>query len=202
MKLYDAGGPNPRRVRIFLAEKGLEVPTVRVDLPKGESRTPAFREINSLGETPVPELDDGRRLCESVAICRFLEELHPDPPLFGSDAFERAYIEMWSRRMELQLLERLSNVARHTFEFFADKYDQNPDFAASERRAVAERWAWLDGELSDGRAYIAGDAFTVADITGMAALTIVDFFDAPIPDNLAHVKAWDSAMRERHSWGV
>src|SRR4051794_10644735 len=105
MKLYEEGrAPNPRRLRIFLAEKGLSVPRVQIDLNKGEHKTPAFTALNPLQRTPALELDDGTVIAESIAICRYFEELHPDPPLFGVGALERARVEMWQRRLEFGLL--------------------------------------------------------------------------------------------------
>lgn len=200
MKLYNAGAPNPRRVRIFLAEKGIEVPLVNVDIQGGASRTPEFLKLNSLGETPVLELDDGRIITESVAICRYFEAIHPQPALFGGDAVEQAQVEMWNRRMEIQLMGTVGDVARHTFEFFASRIRQLPDYAAAQRAAVPQKWAWLDTELADGRPFVAGKRFSVADITGMTALLIGDFLEIPVPADLQNVGRWAAAVRGRPSW--
>lgn len=203
MLLYDhPQAPNPWRVRIFLAEKGVTVPSVEVDLMGGQSRQPAFLAKNSLGEAPLLELDDGRVLTESVAISRYIESLHPDPPLFGRDVTEQAFVEMWNRRIEQQLMEVIGAFARHTFAFFADKVDQNAAFAASQLKLMQEKWAWLDGEMSDGRPFIAGDAFTVADITGMATLRICAFAEQTVPDALTRVKAWEERVQARSSWNA
>ena len=202
MKLYDAAAPNPRRVRIFLAEKGIDCPIQRLDLFAGESRTPEFGQINSLHETPVLEFDDGRRITESVAICRYFEAVHPDPPLFGIDAADQGLVEMWNRRMEQQIMGTVGAVGLHEFPFFADKIEQIPDYAAAQRRAMPGKWAWLDREIADGRPFIAGERFTVADITGMAALMICDFARMPVPEGLTNVEQWASRVKARPSWSA
>ncbi|MEM9359203.1 MAG: glutathione S-transferase family protein [Pseudomonadota bacterium] len=202
MKIYDGQAPNPWRVRVFLAEKGVEIPMEAMQVLDGSTRTEAFRKINSLGELPVLELDDGRILTESVAICRYLESEFPKPTLMGRDAFEQAYIEMWSRRMELQLVAALANVGLHTIPFFDGKIEQMPDYAASQRRAAAKKWAWFDQEMSDGRPFVTGDQFTLADITGMMAVKITDIVEEPMPANLEHAKAWEQRVRARDSWSA
>ncbi len=200
MKFYNAGAPNPRKVRIFLAEKGLEIPRIDLDLGAGESRTPEFLAKNRLGETPVLELDDGTILTENNAICRFLEELHPDPPLFGRDALERAKVEMWTRRIEIQVVATAAHVAEHTFEFFASRRRQVPEFAEAERAALGDKLAWLDSELSDGRPFATGDRFTFADITGMTAGLILGFIDCTVPDENVHLRAYFERLKTRPSW--
>ena len=199
MKLYNAMAGNTKRVRIFIAEKGINIP--RVELKVGvDTRTPEFRKINSLGELPVLELDDGRVITESMAICRYLEAVFPDPPLLGTDAFEQGYIEMWSQRIHGQLFMTYGNFVRHSVSLFADVMEQVPQFAESERRAIPERWTWLDTEMSDGRPFIAGEAFTMADVQGMTVLMIADGMSLPIPERCEFVIRWASAMRERPSW--
>ena len=202
MKFYNAAAPNPRRVRIFLAEKGVEIPRQDLDLAKGESRTPEFLAKNSLAGTPILELDDGTVLAESVAICRYLESLYPEPALMGSDALEAAKIEMWNRRMEIEIMATVGNVVVHSVSFFADKVEQIPAYADAQRRMAAKRWAWLDEELADGRRFVAGDQFSIADITGMAALMIGDFIKIEVPAALTHVTRWSAAVRARPSWSA
>jgi len=187
MKLYNFVGPNPWRVRAYLMEMGAEVPLVEVNALEGASRTPEFLKINSLGELPVLELDDGRRLTESIAICRYLDTLFDGSELFGTDAYDQALVEMWNRRMEQQIVGAVGGIAMHTFEFFAEKIEQIPDYAESQRRALDKKWRWLDGELSDGRAFVAGENFSVADITGMMGLRVCGFVEAVVPDDCAHV---------------
>ena len=202
MKFYNAAAPNPRRVRIFLAEKGVEIPRQDLDLAKGESRTPEFLAKNSLAGTPILELDDGTVLAESVAICRYLESLYPEPALMGSDALESATIEMWNRRMEIEIMATLGDVVVHSVNFFADKVEQIPAYADAQRRMAAKKWAWLDEELADGRRFVAGDQFSIADITGMAALMIGDFIKVEVPAALTHVTRWSEAVRARPSWSA
>lgn len=201
MKLYTySQAPNPLRVHVFLNEKGIELPSAHVDIRAGETRAPDFLAINSLGEVPVLELDDGARITESMAICRYLEAIHPERPLMGGTPVETAEIEMWTRRMEQQIMAPISQVALHTFQVFADKIEQVPAYAGTQLRLQRKRWTWLDAELADGRSYVCRNAFSVADITGMAALRICDFAKEAIPDNLSHAKRWEAAVRDRESW--
>ena len=202
MKLYDGRAPNPWRVRIFLAEKGIEVPRQQLALLEGETRTEAFGQINPRHEVPVLELDDGTRIAESLAICRYLEEQHPEPPLFGADAVERALVEMWTRRVELHLFAAIGAIGLHELPFFATKIEQIPAYAATQRRRADAEWAWLDGQMADGRDWIAGQRFTVADITAMAALMVADLIGAPVPDTLPRAKAWEARARARPSWAA
>ncbi|MEO1090021.1 MAG: glutathione S-transferase family protein [Pseudomonadota bacterium] len=200
MKLYDAMTPSNLRVRAFLAEKGVDVRLEPVDVRGGGTRTASFLAKNSLGELPVLELDDGRILTESVAICRYLEELYPQPALLGETAFEKAHIEMWNRRVELHLLTTIGNVARHTFAFFADRIEQMPAYADTQVRAFDQAWAWFDAELADGRPFVAGDTFSIADITGMAALLVCTFADNDLPSGCSNANRWADAMRSRPSF--
>lgn len=192
MKLLNAASPNGARVAVFLAEKGIALPIETVDLFAGEAQTDAFLDRNSLGQVPVLDLDDGRHLTESLAICRYLEELHPDRPLFGRDPLERAFTEMWTRRMEL-LFNAVGDVGLHEFEMFRERVAQNAAFAAARLR-------WLDREIPDDRPFVAGDAFSVADIVGMAMLMLADFAGIGIPPELSHVWRWEAALRARPSF--
>lgn len=200
MKLYNGFSPNGARVAVFLAEKDVTIPTADVSVLKGETRTPEFRKINSLGQVPVLELDDGTILTESVAICRYLESLYPKPSLFGEDALAQARIEMWNRRMERHIFDTAGNVGMHEMPLFADQIEQIPEYAASLRRRFAAKLSWLDAEMADGRPFIAGDTFSVADITGMAALMVCHFIEEKVPTDFEHVKAWEDRMRARPSW--
>jgi len=200
MKLITFSAPNAIRVHVALAEKGLDIPYEIVNIAAGAGREPDFLRKNSLGEVPVLELDDGTYLTESVAICRFIEAQHPTPSLFGTTPLEQAQIEMWSRRMELRVMAPIGEAARHEFEFFKDKVEQIPAYAATQRRLQDQRWAWLNSELSDGRTYLVNDTFSMADIVGMTALIVSDLAEAAIPDDLHHVKRWENAVRSRDSW--
>jgi glutathione S-transferase len=200
MKLYNGMSPSGLRVSVFLAEKGLDIPTTSINVLEGEARTPEFLAINSLGEVPVLELDDGQIITESLAICRYFEILHPEPSLMGQSAAEQAHIEMWSRRIELQILSVVGSIGLHEMPLFADKIQQFPNYAASQRRVFPKKLAWLDKEMSDGRSFVAGNDFTVADITGMAAMMICSFFEIEIPENLTYVKQWQESVMQRPSW--
>lgn len=199
MKLYTFKAPNPLRVVIFLAEKGIEVPAQTVDIFAGETREAPFLAINSLGEVPVLELDDGSHLTESLAICRYLEGLHPTPALMGEGPLGTARVDMWTRRIEQRLMGPVGAIGLHTFELFADKIEQNADYADSQRRLLAKRWEWLDGELSDGRSFVCDDQFSVADITGAALLMIAKFAGEEVPDRFANVQRWAGAVMSRPS---
>ena len=200
MKLYNGAAPNPRKVRIYLAEKQIELPRVDLDLQAGDARTPEFLKKNALGGTPVLELDDGSVLTESTAICRYLEELNPEPPLFGRDPLERAQVEMWNRRIEIELFTTLGNIAQNTFEFFQTRRIQVPEFAEAEKKMALRKLEWLDGEFADGRPWAAGDRFTMADITGMCAAMLSGFVGVEVPDALKHVRGWFERLQGRPSW--
>lgn len=200
MKLYNSMSPNGRRVDIFLAEKGIELETINVGIMDGETQGEDFLKINSLGEVPVLALDNGTIITESIAICRYLEAHHAAPALFGTTIEEQAIIEMWNRRIEQKVFHVVAEVGRHTFEMFKTRQEQFPDYAESQKRLFPKRLAWLDKELSDGRSFIAGNAFSVADITGMAMLGLCQFVQVEIPAELTHVKRWETAMKARPSW--
>jgi len=199
MKLFDARTPNSMRVHVLMAEKGIDLPREPIDVINGGTRTGAFLKINSLGELPVLKLDDGRYLAESIAICRYLEALHPEPSLFGTSPEEQAWIEMWNRRMELHVFNAIGYAAQHTLPFFADKLEQIPAYADAQVRRAQKLWTWLDAELADGRPYIAGDRFSVADITGLAALMVSALMDAEIPRDATHAINWQERVQSRPS---
>lgn len=172
MRLYGAPNPapNPRRVRIFLAEKGIDLPETPVDILRREQKGEAHRARNAAGQVPTLVLDDGRSLSESVAICRYLEALNPEPPLFGRDAYEAAEVDQWIRRVEFILMMPVGNYWRHAHPFTAKVVTQFKDFGESNRAAAAEAMRWFDRAL-EGRAWLAG-GFSMADI---CLLTTVDF---------------------------
>jgi len=202
MKLYNGMSPNGFRVDIFLKEKSIEIPTQQIDIMGGETRRDAYLKINPLGEVPALELDDGRVLTETMAICRYLEVLHPEVPLLGKTAAEQGFIEMWNRRIELRVFNVIGDVGLHEFPLFADKIKQFPDYAAEQRKEFIRRLEWLDNEISDGRPYIAGESFSVADITLIAAFVICRFANVEIPASLTHINKWEAAMRSRPSFPV
>ena len=200
MRLYQGDGPNSYRVRIFLAEKGSEVPLVRVDFAKEEHRAPEFLKLNSLGQIPVLLLDNGTVITESVAICRYFEELHPTPALFGATAVERAMVEMWNRRIEIEVFGTIGSVPLHSDPFFKDRLVQFPAFAETQRAAAPKKWAWVDREMDDGRPFIAGDRFSIADISAAVAGWTGEIFGMPIPEGLPNVNRWNERVRNRPSW--
>lgn len=199
MKLYDSAmAPNPRRVRIFLAEKGISVPTTQVDLGKAETRQPEFLKKNPMGGVPVLELDDGRFLSESVAICRFFEERRPQPPLFGVDAEDRAFVEMWQRRMESEVFQRVAQTFQNTHEFFKGRIEQVPAFGEVARKTALARLAWLDGELAS-REFIAGDRYTIADITAQCGIDFGRVAGIRIDPSWKNLQRWHEAVSARPS---
>jgi len=202
MKLYqDPRAPNPRRVRVFLHEKGLldRIELVEVSIAASANRDPEHLARHPLGLVPVLELDDGRRLRESMAICRWFEEQHPEPNLFGRDPWERAVIEQWNRHTEFELLWPVAQVFRNTHEFWRGRLEQAPEFGAIMRKVLADRMSWLDGELAS-RPFIAGERFTVADITAMCSLDFARIsqirIDAAAHPNLAR---WHETVASRPS---
>jgi len=199
VKLYDSKlAPNPRRVRVFLAEKGIEVPTVEVDIGKAENRAPEFLARNPMGALPLLELDDGTLLAESVAICRYFEEIQPEPPLLGIDARDRALVEMWQRRMEFEVLLPIAQTFRNTHDFFKGRITQVPDYGEACRAVAEQRLEWLDGELSD-REFIAGDRFTIADITGMTGIDFGAVTGIRIQPDHKNLGRWHAAVASRPS---
>lgn len=206
MKLYDHQmAPNTRRVRVFLAEKGIEVPTHVVDLKEREQQGNAFVEMNPFATVPVLELDDGSYLSESVAICRYFEALHPDPPLMGTDPEDIAKVEMWQRRVEMNAMQPAGDAFRNTSPAFEGravaglpKYAQIAELAERGKARVTKFYEMLDKELAN-REFIAGDRYTIADITG---LITVDFGGwskiAPDP-SLKNVHAWYERVNARPS---
>jgi glutathione S-transferase len=147
-------------------------------------------------------LDDGTVITESVAICRYLEAVHPATPLFGTDAATKGKVEMWNRRMENEVFATIGNVVLHTNEFFRERGTQVPEFAEAQKQAIPERWAWLDREMSDGRPYLAGNQFSMADISGMVTLWLSEVFSFEVPSGLAHVQGWNERLRRRPSWNA
>lgn len=197
MKLYDLkAGMNPRRVRIFLAEKGLTIPRVEVDMAGGENQRAPYLAINPMGKMPVLELDDGTHLAESMAICRYIEELHPEPNLFGALPLERAQIEMWNRRMEIEIMRPIQDVFQNLSSFWLGRRVQIADYGELAQKTAAERMSWLDGELAK-RPFIAGDRYTVADITAQCALLLGKNTGTPIPADLTNLNRWFGEVSSR-----
>jgi glutathione S-transferase len=201
MKLYTSTfAPNPRRVGMFMAEKGIGgIETVMIDLAATENRSEAFLAINPFGRVPALQLDDGRVLCETRAICTWLEGRYPQPNLMGEDFEERAFIEMADRRVELHLFAGIANCVRHTHPGLANlEQPQFADFGASQGEKMRESARWLDAELAR-HPYVAGERFTIADITAYCALEfgrgLMKF--RPGAEGLAHLQAWRDRIAAR-----
>ena len=199
MKLYDAStAPNPRRVRIFLAEKGISVPVEEVDIVSAQNRSAEFRAKNAMGTLPVLELDDGTTIAESVAICRYFEELQPDPPLMGTDAKDRAAIEMWQRRMEFELFLPITQVFRNGHAFFKGRIPQVPEYGEVCRKHAEQRLEWLDGVLAD-RPFVAGERYTIADITALCAIDFGRVSNIRVTPEQPNLARWHAAVSSRPS---
>lgn len=199
MKLHDSKlAPNPRRVRIFLAEKAIEVPTVQVDIARAENRKPEYLALNPLGGVPILELDDGTVISESVAICRYFEVVKPEPPLMGTDARDQALVEMWQRRMELEVALPIMQTFRNTHEFFKGRIPQVPEYGEVCRKAAESRLRWLDGELA-GREFVAGDRYTIADITALVGIDFGRVSGIRIQPDQKNLQRWYDAVSSRPS---
>jgi glutathione S-transferase len=203
MKLYDSNfAPNPRRVRIFLAEKGIAVPTERVDIARQEHKTPEYAAINPLQRMPSLVLDDGTIITESIAICRYFEMLRPEPPLFGVGSKDAAIVEMWNRRAEINFLASVAAVFRHTHPAMKElEVPQVPAWAEANRPRVSWFLEMLDRELAT-REFVAGDRYTVADITMQVAVDFMKPGRLSMPDSAANVKRWHTAVSARPSAGA
>jgi glutathione S-transferase len=204
MKFYDcATAPSPRRVRIFLAEKGLTMPTVQVDLRNGDQFMPAFRALNPCCTVPVLELDSGAAITDVIAICRYLEELHPEPALMGRSAEERAIIESWLRRIEWDGLYAIQEAFRNDAAGLKGRalpgpvsLEQIPALAERGRLRARHFFAWLDARLADHE-FVCGPQLTIADISGMVAVDFSARAKLEPSEHLRHVQRWyrDVAMR-------
>lgn len=200
MKLYDGGrAPNPRRVRIFLAEKGVSVEIEAVDLGTMQHKSEAFTAINPLQRLPALVLDDGTVITESIAICRYFEALQPEPNLFGRSPIELATIEMWNRRLELNLYGAVQTVFRHLHPGMKDfEVPQVAQWGEVNKSRVTDFLDILDAELAK-HPFIAGDRFTVADITGLVSVDLMKPAKLAVDDVFANVKRWYGEMNARPS---
>jgi glutathione S-transferase len=200
MKLYDGGrAPNPRRVRIFLAEKGITVPTEQVDLGKLQQRSEAYTAINPMQRVPALVLDDGTVIAESIAICRYFEALQPDPPLFGRGALQSALVEMWNRRIEFHLFFPVATVFQHLHPAMKIMIDpQVPDWGEANKPRIFQFLRFLDDELQH-RPFVAGADYSVADITALVAVDFMRVSKLAVPEDLANVRRWHQAVSARPS---
>jgi glutathione S-transferase len=200
MKFYNSIGPNPHVVKMFMAEKGVDIDRADIDLQAGENRQPAYVAKNPHGTTPALELDDGDILAEITAICEYIEELHPDPPLIGKTPEERAKTRMWVRRIDLNIVEPISNGFRFSvgLPMFKDRVHCIPQAADDLKATAQEKLTWLDGLIA-GRTWIAGERFTLADILLFCFLAFGAQVGQPLnPDN-KNIAAWLERVKARPS---
>ena len=207
MKLYDFSlAPNPRRVRMFLAEKGIEIPSVQINTREREQFGAPFVKINPFSVVPVLELDDGTCIGESVAICRYIEALHPTPPLMGRDAKDVAIVEMWNRRAEVEGMQAASETVRNSAPMFADRsvagvpggFPQIPALVDRGKKRMARFFAFWEHQLA-GNAFVAGPHFTIADITSFITIDFAKRADITIPAECGNVTRWYEQIASRAS---
>ena len=201
MKLYDSIGPNPRVVRMFMAEKGIEMPKQTIDLRGGENRQEAHLRRNPHGQMPTLELDDGSYLSEITAICEYLEEKKPEPAMIGSTPEQRAECRMWTRRVDLNICEPLANGYRYgeALKFFEKRIPVAPEASPGLKMVAQNRLKWLDGQLAEGREYICGKRFTMADIHLYGWLAFGNQVGQPLDRTNTHIAAWFDRIAQRPS---
>lgn len=200
MILYGAPmpAPNPRRVRIFLAEKGIDLPETPVNMMKREHKSDEHRARNSLGQVPTLVLDDGTAISETVAICRYFEETQPDPPLFGTTPVEKALVDMWVRRVEFMAMTPVGNYWRHAHPLTARLLTQFKDFGESNRETWSGAQKWLDREL-EGREFLVTDRYTIADICLLSTVDFAGWIGLPLDEERTNLKAWHDRVSARPS---
>ena len=200
MKFYNSIGPNPRIVRMFMAEKGLNVPTVDVDLMKAENRQGAYLQKNTAGQMPCLELDDGTTISEITAICEYLEDTHPAHPLIGATPKEKAETRMWTRRIDLNICEPMANGFRYSqgLPLFKDRIPTAPEAADGLKRVAQDRILWLDKMIA-GRKFVCGDRFTYADIHLFGFLDFGATVGQPLNADAKNVAAIFERLKARPS---
>jgi glutathione S-transferase len=197
MKLYDAGfAPNPRRVRMVLAEKGIEIERVTIAIDKLENRRPEFLAKNPYGLVPALALDDGTVISESLAICRYLDEVFPQPSLFGTGAEQRAVIDMWNMRIEYELFRKFMHVFQNSHEYFASRITQVPGFADVCRERALFTLDLLEKELAT-REFVAGDTLSIADITAWCGIDFAKVVKFRLDESRPNLLRWYSAVKQR-----
>ncbi len=200
MKLINSVGPNPHVVRMFAAEKGIDLPMEDIDIMAGVNRQPDYLAKNPTGGAPCLQLDNGNYLSEITAICEYLEEKYPETPLIGTTAEERAEARMWARRVDLYINENLANGFRYSegLDLFKDRITTLPEAAEGLKSIAQEKITWLDG-LIDGREFIAGDRLTLADVLLYCFLTFGISVGQPLNENNKNIAAWYERMAARPS---
>jgi glutathione S-transferase len=200
MKLYDGGkAPNPRRVRIFLAEKGITLDLQPIDLGTMQHKSPAYTALNPLQRLPALVLDDGTVITESTAICRYFEALHPEPNLFGRTALEIATVEMWNRRIEMHFYGAVQSVFRHLHPAMKDfEVPQIAEWGEVNKARVSDFLAILDAQLAQ-HPFVAGERFSIADISGLVTVDLMKPAKLVVGDELVNVKRWYLDVSQRPS---
>ena len=199
MILYEfAQAPNPRRVRIFLNEKGIDIPTEQVDLMKGDHKKDEYKKMSPLSQVPTLELDDGTYITESIAICRYFEALHPEPNLLGKDPKEIAIIEMWQRRIELLLMIGIANTYRHGHPAMAALEDQVKEWSEASRPRVIKMLHWFDKHM-ENKEYMCLDRYTIADISALVCFDFAKWPKIDIPDDCNNLKNYYERLNTRAS---
>ncbi len=200
MKLFDSIGPNPRVVKMFMAEKGIDLPRHKIDLLAGENRQAAYTKVNPHGTTPALEIDEGEIIAEITAICEYLEELHPGPALIGETPMQRALTRMWTRRIDLNIVEPMTNGFRYAegHAMFKDRVHCIPQAAADLKAIAQEKLTWLDG-LIEGREWIVGDRFTLADVLLYAFLDFGTQVGQALNPANTNISAWFERVKARPS---
>ncbi len=199
MKLHESPSPNARRVQVFMAEKGVEMERVPVDIRAGENITPEYLAKNPAGRVPVLELDDGTFIGESVAICRYLEGLHPEPNLFGEGPLESALVDMWQRRVELNFMAEVAGAFRNITGFFKDRETCVAEWGQVCAEKAPKALAMFDAQLADNT-YLAGDKFSIADITLVIALDFAKMVKVVELPELDNISRWYAIVNERPSF--
>ncbi|MDE3116474.1 MAG: glutathione S-transferase family protein [Pseudomonadota bacterium] len=201
MKLYNSIGPNPRVVRMFMAEKGIDIPKVEVDLMKGENRGGEHLKRNPHGQMPTLELDDGSFLAEILPICEYLEEKFPSPTLIGSTPEERAHTRMWTRRVDLNICEPMANGFRFSqgLPLFKSRIFTAPEAADSLKAMAQDRLKWLDGQIADGREFVTGAKISLADVLLYCFLDFGGQVGQPLNPEFKNLTAWFARMKARPS---
>jgi glutathione S-transferase len=206
MKFYDcATAPSPRRVRIFLAEKGISVPTVQVDLRNNEQLAPAFRAINPDATVPALELDDGTRINDAIGICVYFEAIHPQPPLMGESAEEKATITAWQREVERNGFYGVMEAFRNSVPGLKGRalpgphdYEQIPALAERGRLRVMHFFAQMDARLAQSE-FVTGPRYSIADITALVTIDFAGRAKLPLPENCGHLRRWHVQVSARPS---
>lgn len=206
MKLYDyAIAPNPRRVTIFIAEKGIDIETIQIDLRTGEHKTPEFTALNPMQDVPALELDDGTCINQVNAICRYLDEVYPEPPLYGRTAIERAQVESWNHRIQNNGILAVTEAYRNSSPFFVDRavsgpngYAQIPELGERGLRRIGDFFTDMNAHFADNQ-FVMGDYFSVVDITAYMTVDFAKWVKMTIPKDYTHLQRWFDSVKARPS---